>query len=59
MKQIIGKSCRLTVKVGREVLFYTVKEVLEVTDTHILFIDKFGQEYSYRLADIMQIQGIK
>lgn len=60
MKQLIGKSCRLSIRqpVTGKILFYTVKKVLNVTDTHILFIDKYDSEYSYRLQDLLQVQDI-
>lgn len=59
MKQLIGRSCRLTVFLNGKSLFYTAKTVLEVSDTHITFIDKFNERYSYRLQDVIQIQDIK
>lgn len=59
MKQIIGKSCKITISCKGKDLFYTVKEVIEVTPTHITFIDKFNQQYSYRLLDVVEIQGVK
>ena len=59
MKQLINRSCRLTISLNSNILHYTVKDVLEVTDTHITFIDKFDEKYSYRLQDVIQIQDIK
>jgi hypothetical protein len=58
MRHLIGKKCKLTIKdqVNNKILFYTAKEILEITDTHIFFIDKFDQEVGFRLIDIIQTQ---
>lgn len=61
MKELIGKSCKLLIDLGGggRPLTYTVSEVLDVSDTHISFIDKFGQRYSYRIANIAEVANIK
>lgn len=54
MKHLKGKSCKLTIEVNGRVLFYTAKQVTDVTDTHITFIDKFNEVLSFRLKDIVE-----
>ena len=57
---LIGKQCSIHVRdpLHGKILYYTVKEVIDVTDTHMTFIDKFGKEFSYKMDDILQIQDI-
>ena len=59
MKQLIGSSCRITISLNNSNLQYTVQKVLEVTDKHITFLDKFGGIYVYLISNIVQIQDIK
>ncbi len=56
MKQYIGKQCKLHVQINEKDLFYTAK-IIDVTETHISFIDKFDEKYSFRLTDIVEIRG--
>jgi len=56
MKQYIGKTCKLHIVVNGKDLFYTAK-VKDVSDTHISFIDKFGEDYTFRMTDIVEIRG--
>jgi hypothetical protein len=60
MKQLIGKSCKITIKdpVNGRILYYTVRRIIDISDTHINFIDKFGFEFCYRTFDCIQIQDI-
>ena len=57
MKQLIGKRCKLTIldPLHNKPLYYTAKQVTGVTETHIFFIDKFGNKMAFRLIDILQI----
>lgn len=59
MKQLIGRSCKITINVDGRSLFYTAKEVLDISSTHILFKDKFDKQYSFRLQDVLEIQDVK
>ena len=55
MKEYKGKSCNILVVLKGKYLFYNVKKVLDVTETHISFIDKFGNNYTYKKEDIAEI----
>jgi hypothetical protein len=55
MKDLVGRSCKIAVSVSGKDLFYTVKEVTEVTATHISFIDKFNKHYTYRWANVVEV----
>jgi len=56
MKQYIGKICKLHIVVKERDLFYTAK-ITNVNDTHISFIDKFDENYTFRTTDIVEIRG--
>lgn len=58
MRELLHKSCKLTLKVNNKILFYTVQEVTSVTETHINFVDKFGEYYMYRIEDIVEVSGV-
>lgn len=58
MQDLIGKSCKLQVELNGKELFFTAKRVLHVSDTHITFLDKFGQVCSFRLQDLAKVQEI-
>ena len=60
MRQLIGKSCKLVIKdqIKDKILYYTAQEILEISETHILFKDKFGLTLAYRLIDVLQIDLI-
>ena len=58
MKRYKDKKVKLIVKVQGQLLNYTAK-VLEVSEQHITFYDKFGKVYSYLLKDIVEIQTLE
>lgn len=58
MRELLGKSCKLTLRVNNKLLFYTVQEVTSVTDTHINFKDKYNELYMYRIEDIVEVSGV-
>ena len=55
MKEYIGKKCNILVILNGKYLFYNVKKVLDVTEDHISFIDKFNNNYTYKKGDIAEI----
>lgn len=59
MKELIGKSCKLQIKIREENLFYSVKEILEITPTHISFIDKYDNYCLHRKDNIVQISQVE
>jgi len=56
MKEWIGKPCRLCVNRNGVDLFYTVNQVLSVTDTHITFLDRFNSPYSLLVCEVSEIK---
>jgi hypothetical protein len=58
MKEMIGKSCLIEISRNGKALFYKAKEVLDVTDTHITFLDKYNNQYTYRLMDVAEISHV-
>lgn len=57
MKQLIGHKCKLHIISKNKNLFYTAR-ILDMTSTHIYFIDKFNVKYIYNLNDIKEISSI-
>ena len=57
-KRHIGKRKWLHIKVNNKDLFFLAK-IIDVTNTHISFIDKFNIEYSFRLLDVIEAKPIK
>ena len=58
MKYLIGRKCKLTIEYGNKLLFFTAK-VSNVTDTHISFLDKFDDYFTFNVSDIKQVKVIK
>lgn len=58
MKQLIGKSCLLEIQYHDQRLYYRAIRILDVSDTHITFLDKFGKQYSFRLIDVVEINDV-
>ena len=58
MKEHIGEIVKLHIDRNGSDLFYTAK-ILPGTDTHISFIDKYKIPYTYRLQDVVSINGDK
>lgn len=55
MKQYIGKKCKVRVLRDGTCLHYTAVPMTNVSDTHISFVDKFGESRSFRIVDIVEI----
>jgi len=58
MKELIGHKCKLVVSYQGNFLYFTA-DVKQVTDTHISFIDKYGEYYTLKITDIKQVKLIK
>ena len=58
MREYINKKVRLSADIDGKVLYYS-GEVISVTDTHITFIDKFGDTKTKRIADIIEIEELR
>ena len=56
-EQFINKKIRLNIK-GKE-FYFTVTKIIELNDTHIIFLDKFYKEKMIRLKDISEVMEVK
>ena len=54
MEQYIGKICKIRVLLGNTHLFFTAR-VVEVSDLHISFIDKYEENYTFLKSQIGEI----
>ena len=57
MKEYINKKVLIAIITNSIELAYTAT-ILNVTDTHISFIDKFGEHFTYRVADVKNIREV-
>lgn len=57
MKQYIGQDCRIHLQRGGKDLHFTA-HVTDVTDSHITFIDKFGEIFTFRISEVIEVSGL-
>ncbi|HCY19400.1 MAG TPA: hypothetical protein DHU69_06540 [Deltaproteobacteria bacterium] len=55
MDQFLNKNCKIEVLIDGQRLFFTAK-VTDMTKDHILFTDKFGGHYCYKIEHIESIR---
>lgn len=55
MQQYVGKKCKVKILRDNNCLHYTADPVTDVTQTHISFIDKFGEQMTFRIIDIVEL----
>lgn len=58
MKHLKGKRCKLIINSDNRKLFYTVSEVIDVSDIHITFKDKFNKPFIFRIEDIVEVHDV-
>lgn len=46
---------KIKVLIHDKEFYFTIKEVIDLTDDHIFFRDKFGNEKGFRFKDIAEI----
>lgn len=61
MKEWLNSSCRITIsnELTNKKLFFNVKQVLSITDSHITFIDRFNEVYTFNRRFVEEIQPYK
>ena len=55
MKQYLGKKCKVRILRDGTCLHFTACPVTDVSDTHLSFTDKLGEEMSFRIVDVVEI----
>jgi len=58
MEQYLNKSCKILILINGKCLFYNVKSVTNVSDTHISFLDKYNNSYTYKKEDVKEVNII-
>lgn len=58
MKELIGKSCRICVKVQGKDYFYKVRKVIKYDEPHLSFIDKLDKTYTFHKDSIIEIREV-
>ena len=59
MKGFLNKAAWIKIKADNGFLYFTAKKVISVSDTHITFIDKFGEMQMFLISDIVQIKELR
>ena len=59
MKEFLNKKVHLEVKVNDDKSLHFTAIILEVSDTHITFRDKFDSILCYKIDSIIQINTIQ
>lgn len=59
MKEWEGQSAFITIIHNGNKLFYSAKQVLSVTDSHITFLDRNNKVFSYKVELVNEIQQLK
>ena len=59
MREFLNKSVWIKIKSDNGFLYFTAKKVVEVSDTHITFIDKFDEMQMFLISDVVQIKELK
>lgn len=52
MKEYIGLPCKIKININGKSLYFKVLKVTSVTDSHITFIDKFNNYYSFKTENV-------
>ena len=58
MKELIGKSCKIWIKVEGDSYFYKVRKIIKFNSPHITFLDKFNKEFTFHKDCIMEIREV-
>ena len=57
-KNLVGRSCKIFINSNGHVLFFSVRRILSITDTHVSFLDKFDKVYCFRKMDITEVNEV-
>ena len=65
---LVGKRCKLVIKVGFRInpsnkemienLLTYQADILDVSETHVLFVDKFNKEYMHLISNVVEASEI-
>lgn len=60
MKEWINGTCKISVKGDDgKMLYFLAKQVTSVTDSHITFLDKYNDTYTFNVSRVEEIQQYK
>lgn len=58
MKELIGKSGKLEFLRDGKRLFFYAKIISSITDTHITFVDRYDEVYSFKIEDLEEVNDV-
>jgi len=59
MEEFLNKSVWIKIKTENSFISFTAKKVIDISKTHITFIDKFDIMQMFLISDIVQIKELK
>lgn len=59
MQELVGHSAKLEFNRDGKRLFFSAKTISSITDTHITFVDKFNDVYTFRLIDLVEANDVQ
>ena len=58
MQELKGKSAKLEFLRDDKRLFFYAKTISSITDTHITFVDRYDDVYSFRIIDLVEANDV-
>ena len=58
MEELIGKSGKLEFIRNDKRLFFFAKTISSITKTHITFIDRYDDVYTFRIIDLVEVNDV-
>lgn len=59
LQQFLKKTVKLVVRRGESELIFVNTRIEEVTDLHVIFLDKYGGLRTFLISDVVEIQEVK
>ena len=59
MDELLGKSAKLEFLRNGRKLFFDAKHISSITTTHITFIDRYDEVYTFRFADLVEVNDVR
>lgn len=59
MQELVGHSAKLEFNRDGKRLFFSAKTISSITDTHITFVDKYDDVYTFRLVDLVEVNDVQ
>jgi len=58
VQELVGRSGKLEFDRDGKRLFFFAKSISSITITHITFVDKFDDVYTFRVEDLVEVNDV-